>query len=213
MGLEVQAMRYLMMAVSCVALCGCFYATYQAPEVLASDEFDVGIGLASTIPSGRRSLAGTGSLFLRKGIGGDFDVGAGYSYPLGVHLDLRRQLSREPLLAATAVSVSADRRASLTSDTMAWVFGITPMAMFGTPFAYAGAQVMAQQERLDRGRVLYYLFPGVVAGANLMGDEYPYRVLPEAGLFLDPGLNGRGLHLMLTLGLGVQLELSDWSFE
>ena len=161
--------------------------------------------------SGNR-IGGIGSVYARHGLVKDYELGGGYSYPLGLHFDVKRQLTKEPLVAAD-LCLSVDRHEAFTvhlysCDPMWWAVGVTPTVVVGTPDLYAGVQVIAQREMQGRFPAYYYVFPGIIGGASILTDDNPYRVVPSLGLFLDPGLNRRPRHLLVTAGLAIQLDFS-----
>jgi hypothetical protein len=203
------------LAVGALALVsGCFYAPMLSPEVLKPDEYCAGIGVYGAVPGRLVGRFGWGTIYGRHGLNKDYDLGFGYSFPLGFYADVKQQLARQPLTAGD-LCLSVVRRESFAADTAeapprCWVVGLTPSIAAGTDNLYGGAQVLVQCEMLSP-RPALYVFPGLVGGASFVAAENPFRVMPSLGLFLDPGLNRRPVQAMVTAGVVLQFDLSDLS--
>jgi hypothetical protein len=204
--------RRAWLAATVVALAlvaGCFYAPMVSPDVLEPGQTTAG---ASFHGERAGSLLGPfkyTSIHGRTGLGGGFDLGFGYAWPLGVYVDGKRQLTRQPL-SAFDLCLSVDRRASSVEDSVGghppcWVPGVTPSLVVGSEYVWGGVQVLAGAEMVKPRPQLYY-FPGVFAGGSYRTVENSVRVVPSLGLFLDPHLDLRPLRWLASAGVAVMFD-------
>jgi hypothetical protein len=201
-------------ACSLSLVAGCFYAPMVSPETLKPGEYCAGAGLYGALPGKVVGELGWGAMYGRYGLNEDYELGLGYSFPLGFYANAKRQLAGQTLSAAD-LCLSVNRRESFKADTAemqprCWVAGLTPSVVAGTASLYGGAQILVQCELLSPRPVLY-VFPGLIGGASFVAAENPFRIMPSLGLFLDPGLNQRPAQAMVTAGVALQVDLSGLS--
>ena len=185
-----------------------YFATNQTPRVFNPGEYCVGVGVSSFAVSATGGWHGRGQVYARAGIGHDIDVGMGYASPLGVRLDLKRQFLREPLLVAASLEASYDYRATGRSYPTVdpHFIGLHPLFIFGNDNIWGGARSIFQVEITDSGDTRFHAYPGLfVGGAYGIGiDEL--RVLPEAALYVDPGLDHDRVLFYPSGGLSIQID-------
>jgi len=191
---------------------GCFYSPIVSPDMLGPGQSSAGAGMYGAQANRVLGLFGYTSIHGRCGLGGGYDVGFGYTWPLGFYVDGKRQLSRRPL-SAFDLCLSVDRRESSIEDSLGgrppcWVPGVTPSLVVGTAEVYGGVQVLAGAEMVSPRPQLYY-FPGLIAGASYWTDENPFRIVPSLGLFLDPHLSRRPLRWLATAGVAVMFDFGE----
>jgi|GEM_PF-5530313 len=188
---------------------GCFYSPIVSPDVLEPGQSTAGASIYGASAGPVLSYFHYTSIYGRCGLGGGFDMGFGYTWPLGVYVDGKRQVTKQPL-SAFDLCLSVDRRASSFEDSLGgyppcWVPGVTPSFVIGTDYLYGGVQVLTGAE-VVQPRPQFYYFPGVIAGASYLTDENPFRIVPSLGLFLDPHLGLRPLRWLASAGVAVMFD-------
>ncbi|MBN2466223.1 hypothetical protein JXD38_11435 [candidate division WOR-3 bacterium] len=188
---------------------GCLYSPMVSPDVLEPGQTSAGASMYGARAGPVLGRFGYSSIHGRCGLGGGYEMGFGYMWPLGIYVDGKRQLTRQPL-SAFDLCLSVDRRASSIEDSLGgyppcWVPGVTPSLVVGTEYVCGGVQVLAGAEMVSPRPRLYY-FPGLIAGASYWTDENPFRIVPSMGLFIDPHFDLRPLRWLASAGVAVMFD-------
>jgi hypothetical protein len=203
---------------------GCIYTPMVSPEILKPGDYSTGVSLSGAVPDSGSEPYGFLSIYGRRGLSEKYEIGVGYTHPIGFYVDAKWQLIAEPdsepsadpvpllgssrRLAAADLCLSIDRGESYAADAgrpLCWAIGIAPSIVAGTADLHGGARLLLQCEFTNQ-HPRYYAFPGLIGGASLIASDMPFRISPSAGLFLDPGLNRRPVQMLIVAGVSLQFD-------
>ncbi len=190
---------------------GCFYATFQTPEVIRPGHVTVGLGGAFGMGQVFREGEGHNShllvetdLYARVGVLPNMDVGARLAIPLGVMADVKYQLLRAPVLLAMdfGMSYAEEQGTQFGKEVNSTYLNFYPMLIGGTKHVYAGLKtvVILENDKIA-GRTINHLYPGLVLGAAL-GRRL--KLMPELNLYLGANTHSGWPETIVHGVLGLQ---------